>query len=305
MHFPWIISALTTALMWAITNVFDQIVQREYAKDFLSLIVVTTLSRLPVAGLAFFMFGFHLPEFPILALSLLYGACLLVPIFCYIQAIHVEEATRVILFSQSKPMVAYLFAFVFLGEVLSWVQFLGVLLLIGAAVLSVYRPLHLREKAHHHFGSAFFWISLSVIGFALTDVLLKYCLRFYPSSQLMLPWSYVGGFLAIVPMMFFSPVRKLFVDGSFAWFRRGWGFFLLSIIPGIAGFFFLFRSFTDAPVALVSSVLSLQPLFLSLLFLVFSPFFKILPREQFHGAVGIAKFVACALSVSGIYLILS
>ena len=299
MQISWLFASLLVPLFWGLTNVFDQILQRNYAKDELNLTLASALSRLPEALLLFLMFGFFLPSVPVLLLSFLHCMILTISIFFYCRALQHEEATRVIIFFQTIPVFVFVLSSLFLGEVLTLVQFLAFFTLLFAGFLSLYRG----DISVGKFSPALRAVLIFSLLSAVNDVLLKYVLQFFPSGELMLPWSVLGGFLALIPLSFFSFVRKRFTAQNFSWFRSGWHVFLLSLVFGVGGFYFFFDAAHKGSISLTSVFIGIQPLFTSFFLFFAGRFFSDVPKENFRGRVLLFKVLAFVLSLIGLWLI--
>lgn len=295
----WILYTLGAAAAFAMTNVLDQMVQRNYAKDALSLSLFIAFFRLPTAFLLFAIFGFFRPSFDILLLSFLHGAFVIIGIIFYLRALHLEEATRVILFFQVVPVFVLFLSFLFLPESLTFFQILSFFLLLFAGFLSVYRS----RSIQSFFCRALFWSFLACLFFALETVLLKYVVAFFPSSQLLLPWSYLGGFLALLPLSFFSFIRQRYHQKFFSWVLPSFPLFFASVLVAIVGFFLFFRAAQIGKISLVSVVLGVQPLFVSVFIFLLGKFFRSVPREDFSQKAVVYKFISFVISMLGLYFI--
>lgn len=299
----WFVFALFAAGFWGLTNVLDQIVQRNYAKDALSLTLVVALVRLPVGLLFFLIFGFYAPSLPIIFLSFLYGFLTILPVIFYLRALHVEEATRVMLFFQMIPVFVLILSSIFLGEVFSNKEMMAFFVLIFAGFLSVYRPGISSQKGGRQWSSATGFVLSAVFLWAFADVFLKYILQFYPEPQLLLPWSYIGSFLALFPLGLFPFVRRRLNRKLFSWFREGFLLFFLSVFTGALGFFSFFSAMNLGTATFTSALLVMQPLFVSLFIYILGKFFVSVPKENFRGRVLAFKFLSFVLSVAGIWLL--
>lgn len=295
----WILYTFGAAAAFGMTNILDQMIQRNYAKDALSFSLFAAFLRLPTAFLLFALFGFFWPGFDILFFSFLHGALMIIGIIFYLRALHLEEATRVILFFQIIPVFVLFLSFIFLAELLSFFQILSFFLLLFAGFFAVYRSNSLRSFS----GRAFFWSFLACLFFAIDSVLLKYVVAFYPSSQFLLPWSYLGGFLALFPLSFFPFVRRYFRREFFLWVPSSFPLFIAGVFISALGFFLFFRAAESGKISLISVILGIQPLFVSVFIFLLGKFFRSVPKEDFSKKAVFYKFLSFLISMVGLYFI--
>ena len=203
------------------------------------------------------------------------------------------EASRAVAVSQTYPILVALLALYFLGETVSAMQWLAIMLVIGgAAVVSV-----------EGFGRRLFRLTpgltalvASSAGLGLSFFLAEFAL------QDLTPWEVFG-----LQELGMAPVFGLFGRPS-NWVRlwRGlrtppaWWTFVIGegMLPQLAIFLFIL-SFSYGQVSLASAALATRPLFVFVVGTLLSWRTLGLLRESISPAALTAKFVAIAMIVAG------
>jgi uncharacterized membrane protein len=133
----WIIFGLLAPLMWAINNMFDQILMRgHFTGHGMSLLAAGSLLHIiPAIGLFIYIGGFGdiSPHIALLALVLpiMNGFLAFTP---YMKALEESEGSTVIPFFQLVPVLVFLLSWTLLGESVSALRMLGAGLIIAAAI---------------------------------------------------------------------------------------------------------------------------------------------------------------------------
>lgn len=138
----WQMWALLSAVFAALTAIFAKVgvenVSSDLATFIRTLVVVVALGALLVA---FGEFRSLPPVSPRTWLFLvLSGLATGASWLCYFRALKIGEASRVAPVDKLSVVLVAVFGAVFLGERLSFINWLGVLLIGGGAVLVAYRP---------------------------------------------------------------------------------------------------------------------------------------------------------------------
>lgn len=117
------------------------------------------------------------------------------------------EASHISPFNGAVITIAtYLIASVFLGEVLTRLQIIGMIILVFASCLLSFE----KSKEHNGFHIGFIWAAISGILFGISHVTAKYLYEIYPFITGFI-WSRVFIGLVGLTTLFSSEVRKVFV----------------------------------------------------------------------------------------------
>jgi drug/metabolite transporter (DMT)-like permease len=236
----------------------------------------------------------------LIALTLAITMMFELAVILYNMAILREEASRVATLVYIGPLFVLPLAAVFLGEVLTFGKYLGVLLLVAGAITVSYK----RTARKAGFSSALWLMLLFTIVWSVYEVASKYILTgmdFWSFTFWWLVGSVLTGCLmSAVPDMrhrFTSSVKKV---GCRALAIRtavvaSWHVSLLS----------MFFAISAGPVSLVAAIPSVQPLFVLAFALFLTRFAPQIMREKFDRATAAVKLAAVLLVVAGAWLVTS
>lgn len=301
----WFLIALGGPLLYAISNHIDKLILEKYirhaAEDMWVLTAFSacfSLVSLPVIALlepAVFAVA------PAAALELaLIGALVVGSVLLYYFALRHDEASYVVPFYQTIPVMALALGYVFLGEVIPVGELSGgVLILIGALLLSFERG-----GATFRFKAAVVWPMLGAsFLYALNSVLFKVLaldIGFWESAF----WGYAGGGIAGIAVLACSgSVRTRFVQFITRNDPRGVAAASVSeTFYVVAEALFHYASLL-APVALVVLVNAFQPVFVLTIGIFLTVFAPRLGTESLARRDLVQKAMAIALMVFGTLLI--
>ena len=295
----WFFLSVAGAASLAVTGVIDKFVIGKYIRNplvyLVALVVLQQIFVIPILIYAGWSFVYPQSVYAMVAgfaQVILWGA--------YLQALQVEETSRVAALVYVFPVFVFLGAFVFLGEILTLRYYAGGTLLILSAFLVSYRP----EKKGGKKGGlspalkymAVFWVFTASYALAA-----KYLLSFMNEWHLLL-WTSLGGFMMVLPLLGREEIRREVSEYLLISPR------IFSVLLADEIFDFLGRSafifaYSVGSVALVSSVSALQP-FITLFYVVILGLFVpgILQEEMDRGTIAL-KIAAILLIVAGVYLV--
>lgn len=197
----WVVMALLSALFAGLTAILSKMSVR--STDSTVATAVRTTVVLAFAWLMAWMQGLcaQLPSLPpraygFLALS---GLCTGGSWLCYFHALKLGPVSRVVAVDKSSTVLTMLLAWLLLGEPLTWLKGLSIVL-IGAGTLCMIQPAQEARKAHSGLG----WLpyaAFSALFAALTAILAKIGIENVPSDLatalrttvvLVMAWGMVG-----------------------------------------------------------------------------------------------------------------
>jgi len=285
----WVFLALLSPFLSALANIVDKFLVGKR--------MVNCFALLPVAGFFALLFGvgsFLFVSFdgvPVSKLGIAFGLGI-VGAFLYMLYYFVlssEEVSRVISIWYVQPVFVLLFALLFLGETVPLFKVGGILLCVcGAVALGINKL-----PKGFAFRKGFWWLMLNCVISALVSVGLKFSLDGVGYWQIFSAQSF-GLFVGLSSIIFMSSVRKHFVH-----VLKNVHILGVSEILAFTAKLVLLAAFALAPVALVSALSSVQPLFVlgfSLFLSVFVP--SVLKEDWSKGAV-LKKSVSIAVIVVG------
>jgi len=302
----WFFIALIGPLLYAVTNHIDKYILEKYFKagEVGALVLFSALSSAVALPVVYFIepgvFAMGLTSITLLTVS---GILSIVCLILYFYALEEDEASMVVPFYQTIPVFGFILGYVVLGETLSPRELTaGLLILAGTTVIS----LDLRDGTIRFKKKVASLMTLSSLLFAIIGVVFKMVAvdeGFWQSAF----WSLVGD-LIIGTALFFAvkSYRQQFLDV----FRAN-SAAVLSINSANELIFMAADGVTAyatllAPIALVMTINSLQPIFVFLIGIILTLFLPHLGKEsmtrnhltQKAVAIGIITVGTCLLNLN-------
>lgn len=294
----WLLLALLSTAFEAAGDIMDKFILGRYKQPSAAYLVSLVLIQQIFAILVFIRFGSSF-VYPDSFLAIGAGFIQMAFWFSFLRAMQVEDVSRVAAMSFVYPLFIFLAAAFFLGESLTFNNYLGATLIVISAILLSYKrasatgPLTLSPALKYIF---LFW-AFSV----LYAVYIKHMLAFMNEWQLYL-WSSIGTLLIVLLLMVNGGIRA----DSLNIFTKG-PFVILSLFSEEA-FDFLARiliifAYAQGPASLVSSVRSIQPLMVLVMILALNLVVPTALDEELNKKTLASKFSAVILVALGFYLI--
>lgn len=299
---PWFLIGLITPTLASIGNFIDKFLIERYLVRDASVWVLSLYSALisvivaPVL-LFFAPNAFHIPLANI-GVLMFAGMIEMLSVFLYLSALRDEETSTVVPLFQTIPIFSFVLGFVILGETLGLGQILAGL---GVIVGSVILTLELEQGKR-----AIKWVPLllmlsSSFCFAFYDALFKWS-AIQETFWVSLFWQHVGA--AVLGLAVFVLVRahrraflsSIHVNGKWVFGLNAFNEVLNVVGTGVYSYVLLL-----APIAIVATVTSYQPIFVFIIGLMLTLFFpkliqeKIALRQLLQKGAAIAVIVACSL----------
>lgn len=236
--------------------------------------------------------------FPESLIAVVSGACWIGCVALYSKALIKEEVSRVISIFFTIPLFVAILAAIFLKEILTPMQYVGIVLLVASGILISYK----KSKGK------FFIPSLKIILIAILlssiyDIQKKYVLNVMNYWSLYF-WNVVGINITALLLLFIPSIRRDFIKLVKTLKRTR----LLYVLVGSeTSAFFADISFNVATsmtyVSLVAAIGPLQPFFV-LLFMVFISSFKPkILKEEINKKIILLKLISLILLFLGTWLI--
>jgi drug/metabolite transporter (DMT)-like permease len=294
----WFFLSIIGAASLAVTGVIDKFILGKYVRNPLAyLVALVFLQQIFVVTIPFFVgLGFVYPQ-SLYALAT--GGALVILWAAYLQALQVEETSRVAALVYVFPIFVFLGAFVFLGEILTIKDYAGGALLILSAIVISYRPAQIDSPAI--FSPALKYMAIFWVFAAAYALAAKYLLAFMDEWHLIM-WSSLGSLLAVLPLLGVKEIRKeamtYFCSGPFLFCAL-----MAEEVFDLLGRGAFIFAYSVGSVALVSSVSALQP-FITLIYIILLGLFVpgILQEELDRKTIAL-KTAAIVLIVAGVYLV--
>lgn len=297
----WIFYALLAPALWAAVNHIDKYIISKYFKEIPATLLVLFTSA--TAGLGAVLISFFVPIGTITfsqALWIILGGMIFVAAYIpYVYALKDDEASLVAPLFQMVFVFSFILGFLFLGEKLSFMQFVASIFIVaGAVTLSVdldSSVRKLRSKTFFRMILASFLIALNMLIFKMIALESSFWVTTF--------WEYVGAFLFGVLILIFSRSSRM---AFFMVIKKNtvvikWNIFneVLNLLARLsAGFASLV-----VPLALISLVNGIQPFFIVVYGAIIPFIFKNSEKEKFYGKYLYQKIISIILMFIGAYFL--
>ncbi|HRH25904.1 MAG TPA: EamA family transporter [Candidatus Paceibacterota bacterium] len=279
----WIILAAGAPLLWAIVNHIDKYFLSDrfsHAKVGISggLMIFSTLFSVVVLPITYFLshdvFSLSLQAITIL---ILVGLLNSFSILLYLQALDKDEASIVVPIYQTIPFFSFIFSYLLLGETLTLLQVIGGVFIVFSSIILT---LELDSESGIKIKRNILFLMLSAAALVgLSDSMFKFGAVTYNVTQAFF-WENVGLFMFGLILLFFKKYRLSFI--SLVKKSPGRTTALNLASEGLTAFgnFLIRVAMLIAPVALVTSVSSVQPLFVFIISVLLTIFFPFISKEK-------------------------
>lgn len=266
---------------------------------------VITIYGGPVAFIAgiivLLVTGFYPIDIKSLVIILSSGFLTSIYLLPYYKALSIDETSRIIPLFQFYPIFVLLLSFIFLQEELSFVQYIGSALIIGAGYLLSIEKL---EKNIFKLRKSFFYMMLSSFIFASAQVLYKFGVEEVPFLNT-LPYEGFGIALGAICIALYKNNFKKFKKET-KQFKKEVFFFM-----GVNECFYLLSRYTGyfaislISVGIVSVLGGVQPFFVLIYGIILSVWFPQILKEVITKKTLGLKFFSIVIIIIGTYLIFS
>lgn len=208
----WIFLALLAPFVYAVNIFLDKYIVSARLPDYRSLPIFGMLISLPVAVVLFVVSGFELTYGALLII--LSGVLTIWAFSLYLEALTTEETSLLIVVIQLIPVIVLVMSYIFLGEVITFKQFLGFFLLLTSSILISVKKgksgLGFSKPLVFILAADFIWAaSYILIKLASEDGLSTSELVMYESAGVVLGGICLLMFVSVVRQAFFKTIKKL------------------------------------------------------------------------------------------------
>ena len=293
----WVAAALGSTALFALVTVLDK-------KLVVSFFPSATLFNLTFGLLQFFVAAFFFVVFvPVVGLdvagipwAVASGFAWALALFLFFHGLRLEEVSRATPIQMTAPVFAALLAVVFLGETLSWAQWLAVVVVVAGAALVTAKPSGVGIGIARGKALAILVAASVVLGVAYVlnkeatnnaNIWTVQSVRAVGMGTGMLLMTARAPALRQLPMVLLNPrAMRLF-------------FITEGILAPVAGVLFVV-ALSLGPVSLVSATMSSRPLFVLVISVLLSTSFWNVLNEPLDRATLVLKTVSTALIVLGV-----
>jgi transporter family protein len=286
----WIFLSILAAFLWSVSNIIDKYVLSRLISNPMIPVVISGFVALAI-GLSVMAFnGPGVMNLSHVCLALAGGAVYIYVLLLYFKAIKIGDITSLVPLFYLVPLFIAVIAWFLLGERLSSMEYVGILLLVAGAFMISWD-----NNNPFKFGKAFWLMIFSTFLLAINQTITKYLFNFYDFWPVFALIS-IGCFLPVIPLFFKNilDLRLLVLKN-----KKAVGFVLVSE--------FLYRSASAlitfavaiGSVTLVNAISSIQPFFVLLIMGLFSFFAPNILKEELSKSKIILKAVAITVMFVG------
>jgi drug/metabolite transporter (DMT)-like permease len=293
----WIFLSLLAYFCWSLSNLGDKIlVANKFKHPFSYLFLSFLLSgAMLFSG---FVVDLGQPSLQLLCFTFLAAAAYVLTSVFYIKAVSIEEISRINMLWNITPIFSLSLAWILLGEKLSSVELLAmVILLMGAFLASAHfqnRKTTLSYGLVYMVLASIFYASYAVVVRHITAGTTFFTFYFYFTIWLM-PMS--------LTLLLSKSFRTTFVIEKKSWDYQLLGLVLLVAIIARVGVLFNQWALSQGPVALVNATEGFQTIFVFVVALLFTHFRPDILREEVDRRNILFKILGGLFLVAGIVVL--
>lgn len=291
----WVVAALLSPLFYSLANLTDKFLLEKRIANFYAYGVLMGGITLAVATILLGIVGFSQVPMNVLAIGIVGGVAWGIGGLVWYSILPHTEISRAMGIFYTYPIGVLILSKVMLGEQLTLLQHGGVLLLVSGALILAAEP----HASGWRFTPAFFRILLIALLFAIIETIQKYLLQYMGFLQAYAIIAVPLGLTVLLPA-FSRSVRHATRKAASS--LPG---VLLSISFGILGTAAFLFAASHVPVAVVSAIGVLQPLFVFLLMLGLSTFLPHILRESVGRRATLTKAVGMCCAVIGTLVLIT
>ncbi|MCP4220834.1 MAG: EamA family transporter [bacterium] len=291
----WFFISLISPALWAVVCLIDDNLIREaYPGAVFGAVVSGVMSLLPVVSI--FFVRIDTVQHIIALFGMVAGLMFSFSYLFYFKALQKESPSVTLALWNLAAAFLPLFAFIFLGEVLSGSQYFGVFLIVGASVL-----LSLLNVKKFKFSKAFYLMITASFLTAAASLCLKHAYNHMDFWSVYIYYSIgmgLGGFI----LMIFTQQGSMVVAELRGRLRKWIWIFIIAELINVAAVLVSNYAVSKGPVAAVKVIEGILPLYILTFAWLFHFFFpKYFPEGKTQGKL--KKYFLMSVMVAGLYFI--
>lgn len=295
---PWLFYAVIAYGVYSICNFIDKFVVEKKIKNPSTVAIFGGLLSLGIGLLLLAFTHFHLLPGVQIVLLLISGIFLTFYIVPYFKALSLDDASRVTPLFQFFPIFVLIISFLFLHESLTIRQFIGFIFVsLGGFLLG---SEHI-EKKLFRIRKSFWYMLFSSFLYALTSIIFKYVAQ--SNFWVIISYQTIGIGIGALLLLLYPIYKKDFISEIKRMKRPLFYLLLLNHFLTVIADFLIFYAITLAPVALVSVVQGVQPLYLIIFGLFLTLWFPHIVKEDIRKETIGVKVLSSGIIFLGLYFL--
>jgi drug/metabolite transporter (DMT)-like permease len=209
-----------------------------------------------------------------------------------------DDVSRVSSLIRISPLFLLILSFIFLGEVLSYKQYLGAILLISSALVVSYQ----KVKKKIHLSKGILLILFYAFGLAIMGIFTKYVLGNIDYWSFFF-WNLIGNMLGCGVLISFPSIRKSLRKNISVMDRKLMLTILFVDVIAWSGYLLFYIAVSIGYVSLVSAIGSIQPMIVFIFTIAITIHKPHILKEEISKKSLLLKSLAVILIFIGSYLI--
>ena len=298
----WLIYAFCGPVLWALSIHIDKYLVERYFKHGSVAVLMVFTAIIGALALPFiWLFQRHVVSLDLQSMALIAvsGILYMSAIYFYLQALQAEEASIVAPFFQAAGIFGLILGYLVLGEKISFLQIIGVLLIIAGSVLLSLRFGQGASRVRTHLVVLMLTCALAI---ALSSLIFKFFAvrdEFWTTTF----WNFGGQALFGVILMLVAANRRQFAEMMRANTSAVLSVNGMNELINLGGNIGMRYTLLFAPLGIVQAISSTTPFFVLFFGVILPLFFPSLGREEISFAGLMQKFIAIILVVAGVLLV--
>ena len=294
----WVFLALGSALAFAVVSALDKILIQRFVPNPRAFIVLVGLIQvgLVVVVLPFATFSGY--GWDIALISCVSGFLAGIYLVLMFWVMRMQDVSRVVPITSTYPIFVAILAQVFLGEIISVLAWVGILVTVGGATLMSFGPTQRRSERGQNQWIPFALLVASSLAFGLSQYLTKVVADDIDVWSLFV-WRGIGVGIACVGIM----IRKSMFPDLVRAIRDPAAIGLAVLTEGVlvmVAVILQLQAIYSGPVSLAVTVMAIRPLFVFILGIALSLGVSRVLDEPLEGRILAVKLAAIAMTVGGI-----
>ena len=294
----WVLPALGSALTFAVVSALDKILIQRFVPNPRAFIVLVGLIQFALAGVVLPFAKFSGYGMDVALISCVSGFLAGIYLVLMFWVMRMQDVSRVVPITSTHPIFVAILAQVFLGEIISFLAWAGILVTVGGAALMSFGPTTRRSERGQNQFVPFALLMVSSLAFGLSQYLTKVVAEDIDIWS-MFVWRGVGLGIACVGIM----IRKSMFPDLVRAIRDPMSIGLTVLTEGVLvliAVILQLLAIYSGPVSLAVTVMAIRPLFVFILGIALSLGVSRVLDEPLEGRILAVKLVAIALTVGGI-----
>jgi drug/metabolite transporter (DMT)-like permease len=294
----WLLIAFLAPIFYGVANVFDNFLTNKNFEDPATLTFYGVLFSIIFVPLVFLFYHVSFPPLSSVPIFLVLGIINVAYLYPYFKGLQNDDTSTAVSFFSLSRIFIPIWAFLIIGEKLSFGEYTGIALVtVGSILLSLRGTLK-----DIRFSKALFYILLSAFIISFEGVFLKYLFEHGVSVGTGVAGEMLASFVCAFLFLLYKKTRDDIVD-NFSVFRKNIPFFFMEEGATFIAFFTGSYALSIAPVSLVKGITIFSPFFVLIYAKLFGKRFPYLFNEQKQIGITLKKVFLFSVIAVGVFLI--